>query len=260
MPQLAQSNHGFFFLGWPIATEIKRSLPNSWTKVKKAGEGGYLPSGRSWSTSAKTTLIWLPEFLAMKQDEQVSSPESSSWVSAKSLVVCDVNAHWLNSGFPWWSHKSCQISFKAARNSYLHASVKHLLTTFVKAKNNLCIESLLTVLFSSGNFGHKWSKTLFSEGSLGNRAYLMWQMCPGSSRQCCGWEQRDNLLDSSSKMPRLSQVFRRLVRRVPRCCVKSLPEGASEVRQGIGVEKCSLQPEAQQVRWDMYSMALEGGF
>lgn len=63
---------------WPAATEEGRGdLPLGGNKV-------HLPRLPS--------LLWLPGFLARKQDEQVSRPGLSSWVSSQLLVLHEVNA------------------------------------------------------------------------------------------------------------------------------------------------------------------------
>lgn len=130
---MALTQAWLFFFHWPAATEIKRSLPTNWRKVKKARRGkGTCPQVGN--------KVHLPRqhccgCQAMKQDEQVSRPGFSSWVSAQLLVVHDVNACWLSS-FPGWDHESCQMSFKASRNS-CYLPLSSICLPFFKDKKQL---------------------------------------------------------------------------------------------------------------------------
>lgn len=115
----------------------------------------------------------------MKQDEQVSRPGFSSWVSVQPLVVYDVN-----DSSQWWLSLvvSHQLSgeLEGSKELLLTCLCQASVAFFLKARNNLFMELLLTVLCQL------WTqmnlKKLSSEGSRVNRAYLMWQACQVSSR------------------------------------------------------------------------------
>lgn len=81
----------------------------------------------------------------MKQDEQVSRPGFSSWVSVQPLVVYDVN-----DSSQWWLSLvvSHQLSgeLEGSKELLLTCLCQASVAFFLKARNHLFMELLLTVL------------------------------------------------------------------------------------------------------------------